>query len=34
VPEQVGRVLYDEEPEAETVRPALIDPLKRSEDRR
>ena len=34
VPEQFGCVLHDEEPEAETVRPAVIGSLKRPEDRR
>ena len=34
VPEQIGGVLDDKEPEAETVRPALIGPLKGAEYRR
>jgi hypothetical protein len=34
VPEQFGCLLHDEEPEAETVRPAVIGSLKRPEDRR
>src|SRR5260370_17745023 len=34
VPEQIGRVLHDEEPEAEPVHPALIVSPKGPEDRR